>query len=513
MPRLPRIAPREVIFSAMMLAIFIVAVEATIVATAMPTIVAELGGLRYFSWVFGSYLLTQAVTIPIYGRLADFFGRKALLIVAIVIFLIGSIMSGFAHNMLTLILFRAIQGIGGGGVQPVSTTIVGDMYQGRERARVQGYLSTTWAFAAVIGPLFGAFLIAHFGWPSIFWINVPVGLACIAVVLRSYHEQIARVAHRIDYLGSTLLALGIGTLMYVLVDLGNMPPPVATGLACAGVLLLAALVFHEMRAPEPMMPLSLYRIRVIAVANAGNVFIGAMVMGITAFMPTFVQGALGKSAVAAGSVLGALFVGWTFGSIGGARLQLVWSYRTIAIAGAGPVIGGSAFLAALYAGSDIAWVFVGLALLGFGFGIFNSVFVVSTQGAVEWAMRGAATSSLIFMRQIGQAVGSSTFGAVFNLGIYSRIPNASGVVAELVEPGRRALIPPVQLARDAAAVAQSLHEVYATVFVLGVAVSALAIALPRNLRPQLGGGRVGARTASAAPGQLTGREERVGHEA
>ncbi|MGA2396018.1 MAG: MFS transporter, partial [Candidatus Lustribacter sp.] len=400
---MPRIAPREVVFSAMMLAIFIVAVEATIVATALPTIVADLGGLRYFSWVFGSYLLTQAVTIPIYGRLADFFGRKALLIVAVVVFLIGSILCGFAHSMFALIVFRALQGIGAGGVQPVSTTIVGDLYQGRDRARVQGYLSTAWAFAAVIGPLLGAFLIAHFGWPIIFWINVPVGLACIAVVLRAYHETIARVAHRIDYLGSALLTLGIGTLMYVLVDLGNMAPLTATLLALGGVAVLALLLWHETRAPEPMMPLVLYRIRVIAVANAGNVFIGAMVMGITAFMPTFVQGALGAPAVAAGSVLGAFFVGWTCGSIGGARLQLRHSYRTIACLGALPLLGGSTLIAMLHAGSSIANVYAGLAFLGLGFGTFNSIFVVSTQGAVAWEMRGAATSSLIFMRQIGQA--------------------------------------------------------------------------------------------------------------
>jgi len=499
MLRVPRIAPREVIFGAMMLAIFIVAVEATIVATAMPTIVADLGGLRYFSWVFGSYLLTQAVTIPIYGRLADFFGRKALLICAIVIFLVGSILSGFAHDMFALIFFRAIQGIGAGGVQPVSTTIVGDLYQGRDRARVQGYLSTMWAFAAVIGPLLGAFLIAHFGWPIIFWINVPVGLACIAVVLRAYHEQIARVSHRIDYLGSALLALGVGTLMFVLVDLGNIPPLTAAALVIVGLALLAFLLRHELRAPEPMMPLSLYRIRVIAVANVGNVFVGGMVMGITAFMPTFVQGALGKSPVAAGSVLIALFVGWTCGSIGGARLQLRASFRTVAILAAVPLLSGSAVLASLHAGSNIVYVYVGLALLGLGFGTLNSVFVVSTQGAVEWAMRGAATSSLIFMRQIGQAVGSSTFGAIFNFGIYSRIPDAGSAVAQLVDPVRHAHVSAFDLARDASAVGESLHGVYLIVFALSVGVSALALALP----PQLRSGHMIPRPSG----------ERVGHEA
>ena len=322
-----QLATREVVFIAMILAIFMVSVEATIVATAMPTIVGDLGGLRYFSWVFGAYLLTQAVTIPIYGRLADFFGRKALLIVAIVVFLAGSILSGFAHDMLTLILFRALQGIGAGGVQPIAITIVGDMYQGRERARVQGFLSSTWAFSAVIGPLLGAFLIQHFGWPIIFWLNVPVGIACIAVVVRVYHEHIERVAHRIDYAGSILLAIGVGTLMYVLVMAGNMPLRPALTLAGIAIAVLAVLIWHELRAPEPMMPLFLYRIRIILVANSGNFFLGAMMMGITAFMPTFVQGAMGRPAVIAGSVLGSIFVGWTCGASAIARPRSVEPFR------------------------------------------------------------------------------------------------------------------------------------------------------------------------------------------
>jgi EmrB/QacA subfamily drug resistance transporter len=484
MVRVPRIAPREVIFIAMMLAIFIVAVEATIVATAMPTIVASLGGLRYFSWVFGAYLLTQTIAIPIYGRLADFFGRKSLLIVAIGIFLVGSILSGFAHDMLSLILFRAVQGIGAGGVQPVASTIVGDLYLGRERARVQGFLSTTWAFAAVIGPLLGAFLIGHYGWPIIFWINVPFGLGCIAIVVRAYHEDIVRVAHRIDYAGSLLLAIGVGTLMFVLVMAGNMPIAPALLLAAVAVITLAVLIWHETRTPEPMIPLSLYRVRVIGIANAGNFIVGAMVMGISVFMPTFVQGAMGRSAVIAGSVLGSIFIGWMCGSIGGARAQLYFSYRTVAIAGSLPVLIGCAILTTLHAGSNLAEIYAGIMLMGLGFGTLNSVYLVSTQGAVSWEQRGAATASNNFMRQIGSAIGSATFAAVFNIGVYSRIPDAGRAVTQLIEPQQRALIPAADLARDAAAIAQSLHGVYVILFCLAIVSAGLVFALPRHLRPE-----------------------------
>jgi EmrB/QacA subfamily drug resistance transporter len=475
---------RKVVFLAMVMAIFMVSVEATIVATAMPTIVGDLGGLRYFSWVFGAYLLTQAVTIPIYGRLADFYGRKALLITAIIIFLAGSILSGFAHTMFSLILFRALQGIGAGGVQPVAITIVGDMYQGRERAKVQGFLSSTWAFSAVVGPLLGAFLIQHFGWPIIFWLNVPVGIACIAVVLRVFHENVERVAHRIDYAGSLLLAAGVGTLMYVLVMAGNMPLEPAAALATVAVLFLAVLVWHELRAPEPMMPLFLYKIRIILVANLGNFFLGAMMMGITAFMPTFVQGAMGRPAVIAGSVLGSIFIGWTCGSLTGARLQLHFSYRNSAIAGTVPMLTGAVILTTLTAGSNIAFAYGGIMLLGLGFGIINSVFVISTQGAVTWTLRGAATSSNIFLRQVGQSIGSAVFGAVFNIGVYSRIPHAGTVVGQLMDPARRGQIAPLDLARDANAIATSLHEVYFILLCLAIVATGLVLAFPPNLRPE-----------------------------
>jgi EmrB/QacA subfamily drug resistance transporter len=482
MPR--RLATREVVFIAMVLAIFMVSVEATIVATAMPTIVGDLGGLRYFTWVFGAYLLTQAVTIPIYGRLADFFGRKALLITAIVIFLTGSALSGFAHDMFALIAFRALQGIGAGGVQPIAITIVGDMYSGRERARVQAFLSSTWAFSAIVGPLLGAFLVQHVGWPTIFWINIPAGLACIAVVARVMREQIERIAHQIDYIGSALLAIGVGTLMFVLVNAGNMPAAVAWPLAAGALVVLGLLLVHETRTAEPMMPLFLYHIRVIAVANGGNFAMGAIMMGVSAFVPTYVQGAMGGSAVMAGAVLGSIFVLWTAGSITSARLQMRTSYRTAALCGVLPILAGTGLLTTLRAESSIVHAFAGVALLGLGLGLINSVFVISTQAAVGWDQRGAATSSNIFLRQIGQAIGTASFGAIFNIGIYSRTADAGSAVATLMDPVKRALLPHADLQRGADAVAASLHDVFLIMLVLAAGLCALVLALPPKLKPE-----------------------------
>jgi EmrB/QacA subfamily drug resistance transporter len=493
----PRIKTREVIFCAMILSTFMVSVEATIVATAMPTIVADLGGLRFFTWVFGAYLLTQAVTIPIYGRLADFFGRKPLLIVGIVIFLTGSILCGFAHTMLALILFRALQGIGAGGVQPIAITIVGDMYHGHERARVQGFLSSTWAFSAVIGPLLGAFLVQHVGWPSIFWLNVLPGIGCVAIVARAMHENVERIAHRIDYAGSALLALGVGTLMYALVMAGNMPFNEECALIAAAIVFIGLLIWHEGRAPEPIMPLRLYHIRIIAVANVGNFFIGAMMMGVSAFLPTYVQGAMGRSAVLAGAALGTVFVFWTCGSISGAQLMLRTSYRFTALTAITPVLAGCAILAALRPDGSILWPFAGVACLGLGFGLINSVFVISTQGAVGWEERGAATSSNIFLRQLGQAIGATTFGAVFNLGVDSRLHDAGAAVAAVMDAHRRALLSEPVLARDTSAIALSVHGVFVIMIGLAVLIAAIVVALPANTRPE---------HASAPPASKRGAE-------
>lgn len=460
-----------------------VSVEATIVATAIPTIVGDLGGLRLFTWVFGIYSLTQAVGIPIYGRLADIYGRKNLLVIAVTLFLTGSILSGFAHNMEMLIVYRGLQGLGGGGVQPLASTIVGDLYTGGERARVQGYLSSVWGISAVSGPLLGAFIVAHIGWPAIFWVNVPFGILCAAIVLRYFNERIERRPHRIDYAGSMLLAGGTGSLMFVLVMAGTLPVIGAALLSMLAVALIAALIAHELRTAEPMLPLRLYRIRVISVANSANFAMGALAMGITAFLPTYVQGAMGLSAISAGATLGVMSAAWTVGALLGSRLLAFATYRVTALAGSAQLIIGSTFLIGLQPSSGIWWPIAGAALIGLGFGYANLVFIVTTQAAVGWEQRGAATASNLFMRQLGQAIGTAAFGAVFNLGLYARIPDAGDVVTRMMEPAKRVRLSAFDVHDYAAAIASSLHGIYIILGILGGIVFVLTLALPKNMRP------------------------------
>jgi EmrB/QacA subfamily drug resistance transporter len=474
---------RRIVFAATILAVVMAAVEGTVVATAMPTIVADLGGLRLFSWVFAVYFLTQAVTIPIYGRLSDVYGRKRLFFVGTGLFLISSILCGFARSMVALIIFRALQGLGAGGIQPVATTIVGDLYSPAERARVQGYLSSAWGISAIVGPLLGAFLV-RWTWPAVFWVNVPIGLACIVALTLYLHEDVYPREHRVDYLGSILLTFGVGTLMLALVLAGSEPAGVFAALSAAGLILLAALVAYERRIAEPMLALRLWSKRVIALGNAGSFAIGWLIMGVSAFMPTYIQAVMGETALLAGAILGTTSVFWTLGSIGGGQLMVRTSYRVSAAVGGVLLILGGIVLALLEPPRGALWAAIGTTLLGLGLGFSNSTFLVSTQSAVGWNERGVATASNIFMRQIGQSIGTAAFGAVFNLGIYSRIPNASDTVTRLMNPALRRRLGTGETMRFVDAIARSLHDIYVIVALVALAVLIVALALPKGLSPR-----------------------------
>ena len=484
-PPLDRTRRRWVMAAAMM-AMFMAAVESTIVSTAMPTIVATLGDFHLLSWVFAAYLLTQAVTIPVYGRLADLYGRKRVLIVGTVIFLTGSALCGFAWNMPALIGFRALQGLGAGAIMPVTTTIVGDIYSATERGRVQGYISSLWGVAAVTGPLLGAFLVQQVGWPTVFWVNLPIGLASIIVILLVLREARPPRPHSVDYLGSLLLMGGAAALILALVQASALGAGAVSALLFAAALALVLLLRHERRHPEPMMPLDLWRLRVIAAVNVGALVIGAVMMATVVFVPTYVQGVMGRSALVAGFALTAMSMGWPLGSTVAGRLVNRSSYRALAAVCGGALLAGSALLFAMDPSRGPLWAGSAAFLTGIGMGFGNTCLVLAAQSSVPWRQRGSATSMGLFMRMLGQSVGAAIFGGILNIGLARLLPGAGDVVERLMEPQQRASLGAANVERLAAAVAAALHQVYLVAGLLSLAALALSLMFPAGINPHHG---------------------------
>ncbi len=474
---------RRLITAACMTAIFMAAVEGTIVATAMPTIVAELGGFQLFSWVFTAYFLAQAVTTPIYGRLADLFGRKRVFFVGACIFLIGSTACGLTSTMLTLIAFRTLQGLGAGAIQSIATTIIGDIYAPAERARLQGWLSSVWGLAAVIGPVLGAFIVEHLHWAFVFWINLPIGLAAIAILAVFLHERLTPRAHQIDYLGSGLLMLGVGAIMVVVVQAEALQRPVIAALLIAGTLALILLVMNERRSREPIVPFALLRNRIIAAGNLGGLAIGALLTCVVGFLPTYVQGAMGRTPTTTGIVIAVLSVVWATASVVAGRLMVRTSYRLTGAFGALALIFGCAILIALDETNSLALVNAGAVLIGLGMGFCNTTFLVSVQTSVGWGERGAATSSVLFMRTIGQALGAGIAGAILNFSLARAAPSASETLNQLLSPSLRAVLDPQTINQLSHAIASSLHEVYVIAGVLAGLTLALIPLLPAGASP------------------------------
>jgi EmrB/QacA subfamily drug resistance transporter len=475
---------RTLVLAACLMATFMAAVESSIVATAMPTIVADLGGFNLFSWVFAVYLLTQAVSIPVYGRLADMYGRKKVFYAGAGLFLISSTLCGFSRNMVMLIVFRALQGFGAGGVQPIATTILGDIYTPTERAHIQGLVSSVFGIAAVLGPLLGAFLVEQVNWQLVFWVNIPIGIAAIAMIAAFLREPATHHPRSIDYLGSLLLMLSITALMVVLVQGGGLS---TRALMMAGAICLATLValgLHEATTSEPMLPLELWRqYRIIAVGSFGGAVISAVMTGVSAFLPTYVQGAMGRSALAGGLVLGAMSVTWAIASFLGGRLMVRTTYRLTAILGTLALIAGSLALITLTPERGVIWATTGSLLIGVGMGLCNTTFIVSIQAAVPWHQRGAATSSCMFLRFVGQSLGAAAFGAVLNLTLLRRAPDAINMVDRLLEPSQRDALPAADLARLTDVVAFGLHNTYVLAGVLSVVALVFALLLPPRLSP------------------------------
>jgi MFS family permease len=450
---------RGPILIAVMLSTGLVAIDSTVIATAVPSVVRDLGGFAQFPWLFSIYLLAQAVAVPIYGKLADLFGRKPIMFVGIGLFFLGSALCGVAWSMPALIAFRAIQGLGAGAVQPMALTIVGDVWSLEERGTIQGYIASVWGVSAVVGPTIGGVFSEYVSWRWIFFVNIPLCLIA-AALMRRFHERVQRRDHVLDIAGAGLLTVGCTLLILGLLEGGHAWPwrsVPGIGVIAVGVALLVAFVLVERRAAEPVVPLWVFRRRVLVTCNLVAAGVGAALLGLTSYVPTFVQGVLGAGPLVAGFTLGMLSIGWPITASQSGRAYLRIGFRNTALIGSGAVLLGASLMTLVGQGSSLALVGGAAFGVGAGFGWVAAPSLIAAQSTVEWAERGVVTGANMFSRSIGSAVGVAVFGA---------IANASLAVGDDRAP---------------AVLARASHHVFLAVLVAAVLMAVAVTAIPRRV--------------------------------
>jgi EmrB/QacA subfamily drug resistance transporter len=479
-----------VTFGAIMLATLLAALDQTIVATALPKIVSDLQGFDHLSWVVTAYLVTSTVTVPLYGKLSDLYGRRALFLIAIVTFLAGSALCGVAQTMGQLIAFRALQGLGAGGLIPLAQAAIADLFPPRERGRYQGYISGMWAIAAVAGPLLGGGLADHASWRWIFYINLPLGAVALAVVMRTMQQQSHIREHTIDYVGAALLSGAISAILFATVW-GGVSYPWGSwevvGTAIAGVALLIAFLLVERRVTEPILPLQLFRNRVVTVCCLASLIIGALLFGVTIYAPVFMQDVLGSSATNSGALLIPLSAGWVITSVlAGHLVARTGRYRVFPIIGSTLVLIGVVLLTQLGTGSTLATTSAYLVLIGIGMGTMFQVYVIAAQNVVDVTQIGVTTGQLNFFRSIGGSFAVAGLGTLLTSRLSSELPDHVGRAAARIDPNRLVQSDaghlPSGLADGVqAALSASLHSVF--LVCVPIAVIGLALAFSLEQRP------------------------------
>ncbi len=393
---------------ALALSLFMAALEMTVVSTAMPTVVSDLGGIQHYAWVFTAYMLASTVTVPIFGKLADLYGRKPILLFGIALFLVSSVASGLSPSMGWLIAFRTVQGVGAGAIQPITLTVVGDIYSLEERARVQGLFSGVWGVSGLVGPLAGGFIVHWLSWQWVFYINVPVGLATAGLLITCFHENIQKQRRTLDIGGALLLALGVVALLLGAQSQDNHWVPLAVA-----AVLLTAFVFVELKVKEPIIPPAIFTRPVIVISALASALFSAAMFGATTYVPLFVQGVLGGTPTEAGGMITPMLVGWPLCAIFAGRMMVRVGFRPLIVGGLG-LAGFSTVVMALVLKPGAPLLLPGLAmgLFGAGLGFAATALLIAVQTSVGWEMRGAATASNLFFRTIGGALGVGVMGGV-----------------------------------------------------------------------------------------------------
>jgi EmrB/QacA subfamily drug resistance transporter len=467
-----------VIFGGLMLAMVLASLDQTIVATTLPTIAGELGGFDHLSWVVTAYLLTSTVSTPIYGKLGDLYGRKKIFLFAIVVFLVGSALCGLAQDMGQLIAFRAVQGIGGGGLMVGAQAIIADVVPSRERGRYSGWFGAVFGLTSVAGPLLGGFIVDNSTWRWVFYINLPLGVAALLVIAAVLPSATNRVKHTIDYLGTALLSAGVVCIVLVTTWGGTQydwNSPVIVGLLAGAVAALGLFVLVERRAAEPVIPLSLFGNRVFTIAGLIGLVVGFALFGAVTYLPQYEQIVKGASPTASGLQLLPLMAGVLLTSIGSGRLiTRTGRYKIFPIIGTALVVVGLYLLSLL--GPDtpqpVAWVY--MLVLGAGLGLIMQVLVLAVQNAVAPSQLGTATSAATFFRSIGGSIGVSAFGALFLARFNADLPEGT-------LPGGTGSLDPTLVAQLPAevrtVVVQAFSDALSGVFVFAMPFALVAFAL------------------------------------
>jgi EmrB/QacA subfamily drug resistance transporter len=478
-----------IVVAGLMVGLSLSALDGTIVATALPTIVGDLGGLEYLSWVVTSYLLASTAATPLFGRLSDLYGRRRLFQVAILVFVVGSLLAAASQNLLQLILSRGVQGIGGGGVQAMCFAIIGDVIPPRERGRYMGFFTATFAVASVAGPLLGGFFVDTLDWRWIFYINLPLGIVAMVVTTRVLRAvPFRRQDHRIDFLGSALMVGAVSSIMLVAVWGGAeyaWRSPVILGLAAAAVVLTVAFIAQERRVEEPILPLRLFSNPVATVCFAISFLLGAVMFGATSFLPLFLQTVTGASATNSGLLVVPLMAGLTASSIITGRLiSVTGRYRIYPIIGTALCAAGVALLSQMEVDTSRAYSSVSMAILGYGTGMTMPTLSLAAQNAVSGRDLGVVTSATSFFRSLGGALGVALFGAVLlartNSDLDRGLPAGTDIDREaLLSSPREIRQLPVELSRP---VIHAIAEGVTTAFAVAVPVIAVAFGLAWLLR-------------------------------
>jgi EmrB/QacA subfamily drug resistance transporter len=485
-----RLTRKRVILTtaAVMAGMFLAAIDGTIVSTALPTIVGDLHGLESYAWVFSGFLLAEIATIPLWGRLADMFGRKKIFLAGMTIFLVGSALCGMSQTMTQLVIFRAVQGVGAGCILPVAQTITADLYTMEQRAKVSAVYSGMFALSSVLGPFIGGFLTDNFSWRWVFYVNLPVGLVAITLVAVVMIEPLTeRTRHRLDWAGVFSLLAWSALLVYALETGGREHPwgsfEVVGAFSASAALFLLFIVI-ERRAVEPLIPLDLFKVPGLRAASVITMFLGMSMFGVLSFMPLYGRTVLGEDATGAGRILIPMMLAMMVGSAGGARLVLKVGFRVIVTTGASLVVLGTFLLTRLTATSGQLELSLYLVVLGAGMGLVFMSTALAAQNSVGLRQMGVATGLVNFTRQLGGAIGVAIATSVMLTALTSRLSAALGGVkvdaSQVLTPSSSSTIPPSLESAVADAFAGALHRVFWVAVFVAVLGLAATVLMPRG---------------------------------